>query len=75
MEAAKCVLISFDSTMRSNISVGPPIDLLCYERDSLKVGLQRRLGEQDSYLDDVRRRWGAWVKRLVTDLPDPHWDD
>jgi putative proteasome-type protease len=75
MEAAKCVLISFDSTMRSNISVGPPIDLLCYERDSLKVGFQRRLGEQDSYFSDVRQRWGAGLKQLFTDLPDPHWED
>ncbi|MBI4001263.1 MAG: peptidase [Nitrospira defluvii] len=75
MEAAKCVLISFDSTMRSNISVGPPIDLLCYERDSLKVGLQRRMGEQDSYFDDVRQRWGAGLKRLFSDLPDPYWDN
>jgi putative proteasome-type protease len=75
MEAAKCVLISFDSTMRSNISVGPPIDLLCYERDSLKVGLQRRLGEQDSYFDEVRQRWGEGLKRLFADLPDPHWSD
>lgn len=58
MEAAKCVLISFDSTMRSNISVGPPIDLLCYERDSLKVGLQRRLWDHDSYFDKVREQWG-----------------
>ena len=75
MEVAKCVLLSFDSTMRSNISVGPPIDLLCYERDSLKVGFQRRLGEQDSYFADVRQRWGAGLKRLFTDLPDPHWED
>jgi putative proteasome-type protease len=75
MEAAKCVLISFDSTMRSNISVGPPIDLLCYERDSLKVGFQRRLGEQDSYFSDVRERWGAGLKQLFTDLPDPRWGD
>ena len=75
MEAAKCVLISFDSTMRSNISVGPPIDLLCYERDRLKVGFQRRLGEQDSYFADVRQRWGAGLKRLFTDLPDPRWED
>lgn len=75
MEAAKCVLISFDSTMRSNISVGPPIDLLCYDRDSLKVGLQRRLGEGDSYFDEVRQRWAEGLKRLFTDLPDPHWND
>ena len=36
-EAAKCVLVSFDSTMRSNLSVGMPIDLICYERDTLEV--------------------------------------
>ena len=36
-DATKCVLVSFDSTMRSNLSVGMPIDLLCYERDSLEV--------------------------------------
>ena len=37
-DATKCVLVSFDSTMRSNLSVGMPIDLICYERDSLHVG-------------------------------------
>lgn len=75
MEAAKCVLVSFDSTMRSNISVGPPIDLLCYERDSLKVGLQRRLWDHDSYFDKVREQWGAGLKRLFSELPDPYWDN
>ena len=75
MEAAKCVLVSFDSTLRSNISVGFPIDLLCYERDRLTVGLQRRLGEQDSYFDMVRQQWGAGLKRLFSELPDPHWKD
>ena len=42
-DAAKCVLISFDSTIRSNISVGLPIDMLWYPRDSLRVGLQKRI--------------------------------
>src|SRR5258707_786540 len=41
-DATKCVLVSFDSTMRSNLSVGMPIDLLCYERDSLEVQWRRR---------------------------------
>jgi putative proteasome-type protease len=74
MEAAKCVLVSFDSTMRSNISVGLPIDLLCYERDCLKVALQRRLGHHDPYFDDMREQWAAGLKRLFSELPDPHWD-
>jgi putative proteasome-type protease len=41
-DASKCVLVSFDSTMRSNLSVGMPIDLVCYERDSLEVRKRRR---------------------------------
>ena len=75
MEAAKCVLVSFDSTMRSNISVGPPIDLLCYERDSLRVGLQRRLGGHDSYFDRLRKQWGLGLQKLFRELPDPYWED
>ena len=75
MEAAKCVLVSFDSTMRSNISVGPPIDLLCYERDSLRVGLQRRLEGHDSYFDRLRKQWGLGLKQLFRELPDPYWED
>ena len=75
MDAAKCVLVSFDSTMRSNISVGPPIDLLCYERDSLRVGLQRRLEGHDSYFDRLRKQWGLGLKQLFRELPDPYWED
>ena len=75
MEAAKCVLISFDSTMRSNISVGPPIDLCSYESGSLKVGLQRRIKDQDSYLRHVRQQWGEGLKHLFSELPNPHWDE
>lgn len=74
MEAAKCVLVSFDSTMRSNISVGPPIDLLCYERDSLKVGLQRRIMEHDQYFDAIRLQWQDGLRRVLSELPDPHWN-
>ncbi len=74
MEATKCVLVSFDSTMRSNISVGLPVDLLCYEQGSLRVGLQRHLGHQDPYFDMMRQQWAAGLKRLFSELPDPHWD-
>jgi len=44
-DATKCVLVSFDSTMRSNLSVGMPIDLICYERDSLEVRMRCRLDD------------------------------
>ena len=74
-EAAKCVLISFDSTIQSNISVGLPIDLLCYERDSLIVSLQRRIHEQDAYFDAIRRQWQEGLKKVLMELPDPCWEE
>ena len=72
-EAAKCILISLDSTIKSNISVGLPIDMLWYPRDSLRVGMQQRIREGDPYFSLVRERWGAGLKRIFTELPDPEW--
>jgi putative proteasome-type protease len=74
-EAAKCVLISFDSTMKSNISVGLPIDLLWYPRDSLRVGMQHRIREGDPYFTMLRSRWGGGLRRVFSELPDPDWLD
>jgi putative proteasome-type protease len=75
MDAAKCVLVSFDSTMRSNVSVGLPIDLLVYENGSLLVGLQRRIVEGDPYFSKIHKMWGEGVRRVFSELPNPHWDD
>ena len=72
-EAAKCVLISFDSTMKSNISVGLPIDLLWYPRDALRVGMQQRIREGDPYFTMLRSRWGGGLRRVFSELPDPDW--
>ncbi len=72
-EAAKCVLISFDSTIRSNISVGLPIDLLWYPKDSLRVGTQQRIEETDPYYSMLRQRWGSGLRKVFADLPDPDW--
>jgi len=72
-EAAKCVLISFDSTMKSNISVGLPIDMLWYPRDSFRVGLQQRIRENDPYFTMLRTRWGGGLRRVFAELPDPDW--
>ena len=72
-EAAKCVLISFDSTMKSNISVGLPIDLLWLPRDSLRVGLQQRIREGDPYFTMLRSCWGGGLRRVFGELPDPDW--
>jgi putative proteasome-type protease len=72
-EAAKCVLISFDSTIKSNISVGLPIDMLWYPRDSLRVGIQQRIREGDPYFSMLRQRWGGGLRRVFGELPDPDW--
>lgn len=74
-DAAKCALISFDSTMRSNVSVGPPIDLMIYRRDSLKPGFTVRLEDDDPYLQAVREGWGGAIHKAFHDIiHDPGWD-
>jgi putative proteasome-type protease len=74
-EAAKCLLVSFDSTMRSNISVGLPIDLLCYQNDSLRVAYHRVIVEGDPYFSMIHIRWGAGLRKVFAELPNPYWDD
>jgi putative proteasome-type protease len=74
-DAAKCVLVSFDSTMKSNISVGLPIDLLWLPRDRLAVGLQQRIRDDDPYYTMLGSRWAAGVRRAFSELPDPDWLD
>lgn len=72
-DAAKCVLLSFDSTMRSNLSVGMPIDLLCYERDSLEVRMRHRYEEGDAYFTLLHKSWGDGIRRIFAELPEPVW--
>lgn len=72
-DAIKCVLVSFDSTMRSNLTVGMPIDLACYNRDSLQVGHCRRFDENDPYMLSLRKTWGEGVRRAFAQLPKLEW--
>ena len=72
-DAIKCVLVSFDSTMRSNLSVGMPIDLACYNRESLQLGHVRRFDEHDPYLLSLRQSWGEGVRRAFAQLPNIEW--
>ena len=72
-DAAKCVLVSFDSTMRSNLSVGMPIDLICYERDSLQVQMRRRFDEGDPYFTSLHRSWSEGTRRVFRELPELVW--
>ena len=73
-DAAKCALISFDSTMRSNVSVGPPIDLLIYRRNSLKKDFTTRLDDDDPYLEAIRDGWGGAIHKAFHAIShDPGW--
>ncbi len=69
-EATRYGLISMDSTMKSNISVGPPIDIVCYQADSLCVRQRMRLPEGDPYLADIRKRWSQGLNDLVKTIPE-----
>jgi putative proteasome-type protease len=72
-EAAKCVLVSFDSTMRSNLSVGMPIDLVCYAKDTFALHMRRRFDERDSYFTALGRQWGEGTREVFRRLPDLAW--
>lgn len=72
-DATKCVLVSFDSTMRSNLSVGMPVDLLIYECDSLQVRWRRRFDEHDPYFTQLSRAWGEGTRQVFARLPELQW--
>jgi len=72
-EATKCVLVSFDSTMRSNLSVGMPIDLVCYERDTFRISMRRRFDQGDSYFTALSHGWRDGVRRAFRELPELEW--
>ncbi|MBL0122866.1 MAG: peptidase [Betaproteobacteria bacterium] len=72
-DAVKCVLVSFDSTMRSNLSVGMPIDLICYELDSLEVRKRRRFDHGDAYFTALSREWGEGTRQVFRHLPELAW--
>jgi len=68
-DAARYALISLDSTMRSNVTVGPPIDLLIYERDELRVSRQRRFLAKDPDLLAIHSHWEQALRKAVQELP------
>jgi putative proteasome-type protease len=67
--AAKYALISFDSTMRSNATVGPPIDLLTYVEDEFSIHGYRRFRESDPDFKEIQQRWEQSLRRAVQELP------
>jgi putative proteasome-type protease len=67
-EAAKLMLLSFDSTLRSNLSVGMPIDVLIYERDSFNVTRGKRVGADDEYFRNLSSAWSEALRQAVAKI-------
>ncbi len=72
-EAAKCAIVSMDSTVRSNLSVGPPIELRVYETDTHVTGRYLKFEEDAPYLRALARSWNQKVVEAFAALPDIHW--
>jgi putative proteasome-type protease len=72
-EAAKCALISMDSTIRSTLSVGPPLDLVIVRRDELAVGSHVDIDNDHQYFRMIRRGWGEALREAFAALPNPDW--
>jgi putative proteasome-type protease len=68
--AAKYALLSLDATMRSNVTVGPPFDLLLYKKDSLQITRYRRVSAGDRDLNLIHSSWEQSLRRAVEQLPD-----
>ncbi len=73
-DGIKLVLISMDSTLRSNLTVGMPLDLRVYRRDSQRIELNRRISEDDPYFQGIRQSWSAALREAYQSIPRPAWD-
>jgi putative proteasome-type protease len=72
--AAKCALLSIDSTMKSNISVGPPINLVMYETDSFKIRYELNLPHRSPYLNTIRKLWESSLNEAFDRMPEVDWE-
>lgn len=72
-DAVKLALISMDSTLRSNLTVGLPLELLVYRKNSYKVTLQRRITESDAYFKMIGERWSEALRDAYRAIPRPDW--
>jgi putative proteasome-type protease len=71
--AAKCALVSMDSTIRSNLSVGMPLDLVVVRRDELRVARHMSIEPSNAYFEVIRSYWSEALREAFAVLPDPDW--
>lgn len=74
-ETVKLLIVSFDSTIKANLSVGAPLDLLLYNEDSLAPGKRSRFEADDTYFRTISEGWGDALKSALSKLPDYHTAD
>jgi putative proteasome-type protease len=72
-QAAKCALVSMDSTIRSNLSVGPPLDLAIIRRDEFRLATHISIDTDNEYFALIRKRWGLALQEVFSELPNPNW--
>ena len=73
-DAARLALISFDAAMKSNLSVGPPLEVAIYPNDALAFSRHLRLGPDSEFYRDFSRRWNAKMQAAFKQLPRFEWE-
>jgi putative proteasome-type protease len=73
--AARCALVSMNSTVRSNLTVGPPIDLLIYEKDTLNFTQQLCLAEDNPFSKQLAEAWNQGLVSALENLPRFYWEN
>jgi putative proteasome-type protease len=74
-DAARCAIVSMDSTIKSNATVGPPIEVLVYEKDTFQTDHYIRMEEDDEYLHQIKQAWNEALKNAFSQLPSFHWEN
>jgi putative proteasome-type protease len=73
-EAAKCALVSMDSTLKSNLSVGLPLDLVVYENNALQTDKIVCIDEHNPYYQMMHNSWGQKLREVFDSIEDPMWE-
>ena len=73
-DAARCALVSFDSTMKSDLTVGPPIDLITYKADSFEISQEDQLQFKTPFFADLSKKWSDGLLDLFGSLPKFDWE-
>ena len=74
-EASKCLMVSMDSTIKSNLSVGLPLDLVIYEADHFKSDQVVCIDHDNPYYQMLHNNWGKKLREVFDSIEDPVWDD